>query len=225
MLGVKVVNASILVPIKTTNERLPGKNTRNLKGKPLYWYLFRTLKTIKNITTVYVDSSDKDILKIADEWGFSTFKRPEEYNAHTITGDELIMRVVDSIDTDIIGLLHVTSPFLKTKTIENAISLFEDDHLLDSAFGVVPIYDRFWFKGAPVNHDIKELKRTQDLEPVYKETDIYFARKKSIMKYKKRICGNAKPFEVDAIEATDIDYLSDFLTAGALIDSGLTEFA
>ena len=34
----------ILVPIKTNNKRLPGKTFKKLKGKPLYSYLFNTLK-------------------------------------------------------------------------------------------------------------------------------------------------------------------------------------
>ena len=35
---------AIVVPIKTNNQRLPGKNTMLLGGIPLYAHLFKTLQ-------------------------------------------------------------------------------------------------------------------------------------------------------------------------------------
>lgn len=217
------MSVSILVPIKTINERLPGKNTRPLKGKPLYAYLFRTLQKVICVDAVYIDSSDDEILDIARDWGFKTLKRPEEYNSNLTTGDELIMRAVDLLDCDIIVELHVTNPFLGVETIEEGIRYMVEDGSLDSVFGVKPIYNRFWFEGRPVNHDVKELKRTQNLTPVHEETDVYFVRSESFRKYKKRVCGKFKHLEMNTVEAVDIDTIEDFVIAEAFIDAGLVK--
>lgn len=212
----------IIVPIKTINKRLPGKTFKKLAGKPLYYYLFKTLKNLDMSGHIFIDSSDKSILKIAEgEWGFRTFKRPEKYNADSVAGDQLINRIVGKLDYEIIGLLHITSPFLKKETIIKAISIIEEDKELDSIFGVVPRFNRFWYNEKPINHDPKNLVRTQDLNPIKEEADFYFVRKKSFKKYQKRVCGNFKSIEITNIESVDIDTIEDFLYAETLIKNRL----
>ena len=92
----------IIVPIKTQNKRLPGKTFKLLNGKPLYTYMFETLKS-QTKADVYIDSSDEEVLRIANEWGFKTLKRPEEFNSDSTAGDQLLMRIVDMLDYDIVG--------------------------------------------------------------------------------------------------------------------------
>jgi N-acylneuraminate cytidylyltransferase len=217
------MNICIIVPIKTINERLAGKTTRLLNGKPLYSYLFETLRKVAKLYTVYVDSSDEIILTIAKKWGFQTLKRPEQYNKDNITGDDLLMRVVHNLDYDIIGLLHITSPFLSVETIETAIRLLIEETQLDSVMGILPRFNRFWFDRKPINHDLTHLVRTQDLNPIYEETDVYFVRRTSLIKFGKRICGNYKFIEMGEVESVDIDTIEDLIYAGALIDAGFNK--
>jgi len=218
-----MMSVCIMIPIKTNNERLPGKNTYPLKDKPLFAYLFSTLKKVKRVDAIYVDSSDEKILKIAEEWGFSTLKRPAKFNDDHIAGDDLLMRVMGDLKHNIVGLLHVTSPFLKAETIEAAVDEISNDSSIDSLFGVAPRYNRFWFKDKPVNHDVKKLVRTQDLIPVFEEADFYFVRRKAFLKHKKRVCGKMKPFAISDVESTDIDTLIDIINGEALIDAGLVD--
>ncbi len=214
----------IAVPIKTINKRLPGKTFKLLAGKPLYSYLFNTLREVKKenlIDEVYIDSSDERVLGIAKEYGFKTFKRPEEYNSDNVAGDQLISRIIPSLsEFDLIGWLHITSPLLSQKNIFDAIQLMKSNLSLDSVFGVVPRYNRFWYNSLPVNHDPENLVRTQDLMPVEEESDFYFFRRESFLKYQKRVCGNHASVRVSDKESVDIDTLEDFLFAEALINSG-----
>lgn len=220
------MKTAIVVPIKTNNTRLPGKTFRFLNGKPLFAYLFDTLREIKkrNIADIFIDSSDNRVLTIAKRAGFNTLKRPEEYNSDSTSGDELLNRNIQYLeDYDIIGWLHITTPFLSQKTIETAIALLKNNAEKDSLFGIAPIYNRCWFKGSSVNHDIKKLIRTQDLIPLHQEADFYFFKKESFKKYKKRVCGNFLLLEVSKIEGVDIDDLSDFVYAESLIKAGLVK--
>lgn len=213
----------VLVPIKTINERLPGKNTRSLKGHPLYEWLFTTLKLASCADEVFVDSSDAAILDIAREWDFTPIERPVAFNADNITGDDLLLRVIDRLEHDTLALLHVTSPFLTVASIERGFAKLTANAELDSVFGVLPLYNRFWFQGRPVNHDILALKRTQDLPPVHEETDVYFMRRESLRKFGKRVCGKYDYFEMTKVESTDLDDLADFVRAEAYIDAGLVD--
>jgi N-acylneuraminate cytidylyltransferase len=157
------MRSCILVPIKTNNKRLPGKTFKDLNGKPLWSYLFSTLG--KTEIDTYVDSSSESVLEIATELGFTSIKRPIKYNLDHITGDELIARDLNLLSSyDVIGLLHITSPFLKVETIKKAISTLEENPDLDSLFGAVSRQGRFWYNGEPVNHDPQKLQICISLE-------------------------------------------------------------
>lgn len=217
------MKTDIIIPIKTNNERLPGKNTKKLCGYPLYAYLFNMLTELRNsLGTIYVDSSDDNILAIAEKWGFTPSVRPPEFNQNHITGDELIARVLDDMDCDAVGLLHVTTPFLSGATVSECISILKNSPETDSVLGVHAHFNRFWFQNRPVNHDPLKLVRTQELEPVYEEADFYFFRKTSFKKYGKRVCGRQTMVKVGNVEALDIDTLADFLYAEILIRQGVT---
>ena len=50
-----------VVPVKTNNERLPGKNTRPLGKIPLIQYCLDTLLQVEEISELYVYCSDDSI--------------------------------------------------------------------------------------------------------------------------------------------------------------------
>lgn len=217
------MRTAIIIPIKTNNRRLPGKNTKLLKGKPLYEYLFSTVSELRDVDSIYVDSSDDAILNVARRWKFKTIKRPEQYNEDHVAGDDLIKRVIGDLDYEIIGQLFVTSPFVKSRTITSLINTLKDDIALDSVFGAIAHYNRFWFKNNPINHDTKKLLRTQDLEPVWEESDVYFFKKDAFARYGTRVCGNTKMVEMSKIESVDIDTEEDFQYAEYLMNSNNRE--
>ena len=115
---------AIVVPIKTNNQRLPGKNTMILHGKPLHDYLFDTLKSLKNIE-IYVHSSDEEILEYArKKYEFKTIKRPDSLNSPETSGNDLIEHALSNIDCDVLGQFFVTTPFLKKKQFINLLVFF-----------------------------------------------------------------------------------------------------
>jgi len=212
---------SVIIPIKTNNTRLPGKNTMKLNGKPLYSYLFNTVKKVRGLDDVYIDSSDPMIWAIANEFGFKVLRRPECLNSDNTTGNELIQNVINNITSDILGQLFVTSPFIKSTTIDTAIRLLKENKQIESIIGVVERYNRYWYKGSPVNHDVTNLQRTQDLTPLQEESpDLYFFRRAAFLKYGNRVCGYKHFLPVNSIEAIDIDTLEDFQLAEACLKLG-----
>ena len=86
----KKYEAAAVIPIKTNNQRLPGKNTKLLVDKPLLNHLFDTLCKNDYLSEVFIDSSDDSILNIAKEYGFSSIKRPTALNSPTTHGNELL---------------------------------------------------------------------------------------------------------------------------------------
>ncbi|MBR2426566.1 MAG: acylneuraminate cytidylyltransferase family protein, partial [Lentisphaeria bacterium] len=146
-----------VTPIKLNNQRCPGKNIMPLgsKGKVLCQHLFDTLKDVKSLDDRYVFCSDEEILKYMPSW--MTFeKRDPVLDGNTIRGLQIIDAFVEAIDADIYVLCHVTAPFIKAETIQHAIEMMETGDY-DSAFTAMAEADYAWYKGVPVNYDMKNI--------------------------------------------------------------------
>ena len=171
---------AIIVPIKTNNQRLPGKNTMMLGDKPLHNHLFEEIRKLKNIE-IYVDSSDELILAIATSWGFKTIKRPTFLNSAKTSGNDLIFHALKHIDCDILGQFFVTTPFIKKETILKSFQILEKNKAATSCFGLYPVYDRFWIDNLPVNHTPNSLVGTQYMSPLMRESGFYVFKKENFL--------------------------------------------
>lgn len=197
------------VPIRLNSKRVVGKNLKMLGGKPLMCYILDTLANIKKIDEVYVYCSQESIKEYLPE-GVKFLKRPEYLDRDETLGKEIYEEFTKTIDADIYILAHTTSPFMKQETLENALDKIVNDGY-DSAFSCEKIQTFTWYDGKPLNYDLKEIPRTQTIEPVYVETSAFFMFKRDIWKVHKQRIG-FKPYmaQVDKIEGVDIDWPEDF---------------
>lgn len=197
------------VPIKLNNERLPGKNLLPLNGKPTCEYIFNTLSKVDSIDEKYVYCSDVAIKEFIPE-GLTYLKRDTYLDGFQVKGLEIIDHFVKDVDADIYILTHVTQPFTKASSIENALQKVMSGEY-DSAFSAVALQDYMWKNGKPFNYDMKNIIRTQDLEPMYMETGAFFIfRKEVFTQLGQRIGQKPYIYEIDQFEAVDIDVAEDF---------------
>ena len=113
-------------------------------------------------------------------------------------------------------MAHTTAPFIKQESIEKGINAIVKGEC-DSAFSVKKIQDFIWKDKQPLNYDLKNIPRTQDLEPLYMETSGFYIYRSEIIKDMNRRIGK-RPFlvEVGEIESCDIDENEDFIIADAI---------
>ncbi len=202
------------IPIKLNNQRFPGKNLKPLNGRPLCEWLFETINKVDSIDEKYVYCSDESIKTYMPN-GLTFLKRDEYLDGFEVKGLEIIDRFVNDVDADIYMLTHVTQPFTKKESFERALSKVVGGEY-DSAFSAVVLQDYLWHKGKPFNYDMKNIPRTQDLEPIYMETGaFYIFRKEVFTKLHQRI--GLKPYicTIDQFEAIDIDTEEDYRFAQA----------
>lgn len=198
-----------LVPIKLNSQRLPRKNILPIAGHPLCWHLCNSLVHVKNIDEVYVYCSDAAVKKYLPE-GVCFKQREKWLDGDLVKGFDIYKSFIDKVDSDIYVLAHTTSPFIKAASIENALS-----HILagenDSAFSAERIQTFAWYQGKPINYDLNDIPRTQDMHPIWVETSAFFMFKKEIFTvYHRRIGFNPYIQEVSGIEAVDIDDKRDY---------------
>ncbi len=197
------------IPIKLNNQRLPGKNLLPLNGKPTCRYIFDTINSIDTIDEKYVYCSDESIKTYMPK-GLKFLKRDAYLDGFQVKGLEIIEYFIKDVDADIYVLTHVTQPFIKPSSIRKALSKVISGEY-DSAFSAVILQDYMWLNGKPLNYDMKNIVRTQDLDPIYMESGAFFIfRKEVFVNLGQRIGNNPYICEIDHFEAVDIDTAEDF---------------
>lgn len=210
------------VPIKLNNQRLPGKNLLPIGDKPMCWYIVNSLINTKGIDETYVYCSNNEICKHIPEKAIF-LKRPKSLDGNLVKGFEIYTSFINTIDADIYVLAHATSPFTKSVSISNALS-----HVLsgenDSAFSAERIQTFVWYKNQPINYDLKDVPRTQDMEPIFKETSAFYIFKKEIFtEFHRRIGFNPYIQEMVGIEAVDVDEKKDYDMAVSMFNASKLE--
>ncbi|HAV78643.1 MAG TPA: acylneuraminate cytidylyltransferase [Anaerolineae bacterium] len=211
-----------LVPMRHHSQRVPGKNYRDLAGKPLYQHIIETLLAVPAINEIVVDTDSEPVM-IGLRENFSQvkiIKRPEHLRADDMPMNEILIHDTEQFPADFYLQTHSTNPLLKSETISRAIqSLLANYPDKDSLFSVTRWQTRFYDKdGNAVNHNPKELIQTQDLPPMYEENScIYIFNRANLIAKRHRISGDAMMFEIPRLEAVDIDEESDFQIADILM--------
>lgn len=197
------------VPIRLNSKRVAGKNLRLLNGKPMMNYLFETLLTVANVDEVYCFCSQENIRENLPE-RVRFLKRDESLDSDSTLGCDIYSSFVSLVDADLYVLAHATSPFIRKETIENALNNVINNGY-DSAFSAEKIQTFTWYKGSPLNYSLKEIPRTQDIEPIYVETSAFYMFKKEVWTRSLQRIGN-RPYMaiVDKVEGVDIDWPEDF---------------
>jgi len=203
--------------IKLNSERVPHKNLQRIGSKPLCYHILDTALQVKGIDDVYVYCSDEEVVKhIPSEAKF--IQREAWLDGNQIRAKDTYTAFLKDVDADIYIALCTTSPFTKKETIENALHkvLYEG---YDSAFSARRMQTFAWYKGEPINYDIENVPRTQDMEPVFVETSAFFIFTKELWtKYGRRIGFHPYIQEVGEIEGVDIDTPEDLEFAQVIAD-------
>lgn len=205
------------VPIRLNSKRVAGKNLKMLGGKPLMWYVLNTLTQVQRIDEVYVYCSSDEVGKYIPQ-GVKLLKRPASLDTDETLGQDIYEAFTQTVDADVYILAHTTSPFLKPETVSCALDKVLDEGY-DSAFSAEKIQTFTWYKGKPLNYDLKAIPRTQTIEPVYVETSAFFMFRRDVWKiHHQRIGFHPYMAIIDKIEGVDIDWPEDFDFAETLLN-------
>lgn len=207
-----------LVPMRHHSERVPGKNYRPFVEKPLYHYIVSSLFACPLVTEVIIDTDSQTIQEDVKN-NFPQvvlLERPKHLRAGTVPMNDVLLNDVVQVEADYYLQTHSTNPLLKAETITKALEEFLNSYpIYDSLFSVTRLQTRLWDSlTRAVNHNPAILLRTQDLPPVYEENSCLYIFTRQILESKhNRIGDRPLMFEIDRLEATDIDEELDFRIA------------
>ena len=211
-----------LVPMRHTSERVPGKNYRDLAGKPLFHHILSTLQACPEISEVVVDTDSTAVMAGLREHfpAVTLLERPDHLRAGEIPMNDILLHDTSQVQADFYLQTHSTNPLLLSETISAAINTFLKKYPAnDSLFSVTSLHTRLYdSEGQPVNHNPAELLRTQDLPPVYEENScLYIFTRDTLASRNHRIGETPFMFPIDPTEAWDIDEELDFKIADFLM--------
>lgn len=215
--------------MKGHSERVPNKNLKSFNGKPLYHCIVNTLLDCPQIKEVCINTDSgeikEDVRKNFDR--VRTIDRPESIQGDFVSMNDVIAYDLSVTEGDFFIQTHSTNPLIKSTTISDAINEFKNRlGDIDSLFSVTKLQTRlYWKDGMPINHKPGELLRTQDLPAVYEENSNFyiFSRDSFQAAEGQRIGLSPKMFEVNKLEAIDIDEPEDFKLAELLYRQRLTK--
>jgi len=175
-----------LVPARAGSKRLPGKNSRALRKKPLIVWSIEAATGVRDVCDILVSTDDPAVAEIARLAGaLVPWARPAELATDSATSADVALHALDWYEqnrgaVDGLLLLQPTSPFRTRATIERGIELFRANQTRPVvAVSPARSHPKLCFRGDAaemtpfVAHDARDLS-AQDLQPAYKINGAFY---------------------------------------------------
>jgi len=201
-----------LIAVRSGSKRVENKNIRKFGNTNLLELKIKQLQRMNVLDGIIVNSNDDVMLEIANSLGAEVVKRDEIYASNSISMSEVYKNMAENFNGDIIVYSNVTNPLLKDETFYNAINIFKNNVDEFDSLNTGHLIKEFLFKdNAPINYDLKNQPRSQDLPDIYAiNFAISIISKENMIKYKNVVGLNPCIYGIDYYEATDIDNQIDF---------------
>ena len=216
--------------MKGNSERIPGTNKREFCGSPLFHWILDALNESDCVDEIIINTDSNEIAENAIKYyNVTIHMRPN--NLLDIQSDEanqIMSYDLDQTDGEYFIQTHSTNPMVKGETINKAVKVFFDNiDKYDSLFSVTALQKRLYdSNGKALNHDPKNLIKTQDQPLIFEENScFYLFSRKIFTKINNRIGNKPYFFKIDRYEAVDIDEEYDFLFAEKLMQNRLTKLS
>ncbi len=217
----KILNGMVyaIIPARGGSKTIPKKNIKLLAGKPLIFYSIEHARQTQNVDKVFVSSDDDQILKIANQFGANTIKRPDYLSGDITQADTAIVHALldifksEKAIPQYVLMLQPTSPLRNINNIDNAIKAVQSKKF-SSSISAARTHHLFWTKEKnneewTSNYGTKRPRR-QDLEQFTEDGSIYVFDSLKFLKSGKRIISPVHIEEIDQQYSYEIDTLTDW---------------
>ncbi len=214
--------AIAIIPARGGSKGIPRKNLRYFNGKPIISYIIKACLEAKSIGWVYVSTDNEEIAKQAIDCGANVVNRPPELSTDELVLEPAIYHAVSKIEekgikSDLIAILQLTSPLLKSSSIDKVIKILIDNSKIDSVITGYNDPHLGWHK---VNNSLvpkyKERLCRQWLPNDYKETGGITCTRRQYINEKNKLGKKVEIYELPKVECIDINDFYDWKFAESI---------
>jgi len=222
-----------IIPARGGSKAVPGKNIRQVGGKPLIGWTISAALAAESIDRVIVSTDSQEIAETTRQYGAEVpFLRPDEISQDDTPGIEPILHAVrwcsqeEGYQPDYVICLQPTSPFRTSADIESAIDLARVRDA-DSVISVSPVdHHPNWMQVIDNKGRLKDfikggskVNKRQDMGAVYALNGaIYLIRTTSLLSRKTFFVPDTLAYIMPPERSLDIDTPWDMHLANLLFE-------
>ncbi len=211
-----------IIPARANSKGVKNKNIKIFKDKPLIEHTISFVKDIGLFDEIIVSSDSLKIKKISNKKKIKFHERPKSLALDDSKIEDTILYTLDNLtdkDTyEYVFLFEPTTPFRKKKTVIDCFKILKKNNI-NSVFTVCRS-NKYYGKVKNNNFfplALNQQRRRQDRESLFFECgSVYCFKVNNFLKQKKIIDHKSYAFEIDEIEALDINSENDFLILNSL---------
>lgn len=214
-------NVVALVPLRGGSKSIPGKNIKEIAGKPLCaWVLGAACEAI-GAENVFVSTDSREIAAVVNsvQPGITIIERPAELASDNSTTESVMLHFADLVEFGTLITLQATSPLTTSDDIKKALDLF-NARKYDSLLTGVRTKRFFWTdEGKAVNYDPSKRPLRQNFGGWIMENGAFYITKDEILqRVQCRLGGNIGIYEMAAETAVEIDEPEDWVEVERLLN-------
>lgn len=214
-----------VIPARGGSKGIPRKNIRPLAGHPLLAHTIRQAQAVPELDWTVVSTDDEEIAAIAGRYGATVVRRPAELAVDSAPTEWALIHALDHLaetgkgDFDFVVVLEPTSPLRRPQTISACIQRLVSSPAMSLLTVVATKKNIGLIEGGYFRPLVPgQPRRRQDRQPLFVESStVYVCRVDHLRKTHWLVADDWVAFEVDETEATDINDMTDFLVAEALM--------
>lgn len=189
-----------LIPARGGSKGVPGKNIKEINGKPLIEWTIESAKKSKRLDRIIVSTDSEEIANVAMECGMEVLMRPDSLASDIASTQDVMVHALKNYPADTVVLLQPTSPYRSEGLIDRCVEAFEKNGYDSLATGFICDYKEYGTNTLP---------RQQIQGFFYDDGNVYVIKADSILagdRYGKKI----GQYYTDRYENAEIDDEYDF---------------
>ena len=228
-----------IIPARGGSKGLPGKNIKELCGKPLIAWSIEHAQKSKYVDELFISTDSQEIADVAEHFGAPCPElRPAELARDTAPSSEFIVYTLEKMKKegksfDYFILLEPTSPLRDVEDVDKSIEMLVDNPVAESVMGVVRAEDSnpaFMVKIGegglmiPFMGKAETLRRQDIPDAYYFEGTVYLSKCDAYMEKKAFYHDKTLPYVVPKWKSFEIDDIIDFTIIEAIMKLKLQGF-
>lgn len=221
-----------IIPARGGSKGLPGKNIKELCGKPLIGWTIEHAKQSKYVDDIYISTDSSEIAAIAENYNMKVPElRPSEYANDASPSSDFIIYTIEKLKSegkefDYFILLEPTSPLRDVEDVDTSIEILINAPDADSIVGICKaedIHPAFMVKIKPngllepYEAKMKTLRRQELPDVYYFEGTIYVSKVNKFIEKKAFYHEKTLPYIVPKWKSFEVDDVIDFTIIEAIM--------